>query len=243
MMFGAFSNSAGGEPVSEHPNWRWQAGAGVGLAALVFMSGLRARRRASPPLGFSLRTELLLAANALVAGILAGLAVANMLVESFAFGGWLRSLALVAVGLLAPLVTAAALVSKVGIPSFDRVLAASDDRIREPLALMLGLILIAVCVLAVQTALGLVFVPRYRDFPFAPLTAATVPFLLLSLQVQREAGPRAISELLASAVLVISAIYIVFNEGLANWQSLWLSLALLVLAFILARARAAPNLG
>ena len=32
-------------------------------------------------------------------------------------------------------------------------------------------------VLAVQAALGLVFDPRYRDFPFAPLTGAAVPLL------------------------------------------------------------------
>ena len=34
--------------------------------------------------------------------------------------------------------------------------------------------------LAILTALGLVFDPRYRDFPFAPLTAAGVPFLVHS---------------------------------------------------------------
>ena len=36
-------------------------------------------------------------------------------------------------------------------------------------------------VLAVQSALALSFDPRYRDFPFAPLTAAAVPFVLLKL--------------------------------------------------------------
>ena len=39
-------------------------------------------------------------------------------------------------------------------------------------------------VLAMQSALALSFDPRYRDFPFAPLTAAALPFLLLSFLVR-----------------------------------------------------------
>jgi glucan 1,3-beta-glucosidase len=54
-------------------------------------------------------------------------------------------------------------------------------------------------------------------------------------------GPRAIAELMSAAVLALSAFYIAFNESLANWQSLWLCVALLALAFILARVRAAPG--
>ena len=54
-----------------------------------------------------------------------------------------------------------------------------------PLALTLGLALLALTVLALQSALALAFDPRYRDFPFAPLTAAAVPFLLLALVAPR----------------------------------------------------------
>jgi exo-beta-1,3-glucanase (GH17 family) len=230
-----------GEPASNHPNWRWQATGGVALAALVFLSGMLARRRAIEPAANERHADYLLAGNALVAGLLAGWAIENMLVESLGFGGWLRSIAMVVVALAAPIVTAAAMVSNTAIPSFDRVLASAPDRIREPLALALGVVLIALCVLGVQTALGLVFDPRYRDFPFAPLTAATVPFLLLSFGVLRPAGPRAMAELISAGVLFLSAIYIAFNESLANWQSLWLCVVFLALAFTLARARAAPG--
>ena len=48
--------------------------------------------------------------------------------------------------------------------------------------------MIATLLLAIVTALGLVFDPRYRDFPFAPLTAVAVPFLTHSLVMPRPAG-------------------------------------------------------
>jgi exo-beta-1,3-glucanase (GH17 family) len=230
-----------GEPVSNHPNWRWQATGGVALAAFVFLSGMLARRRAIEPTGTDRGADYLIAGNALIAGLLAGWAIENMLVESLGAGGWLRSLSLVAVAVAAPVVSAAALASNTALPGFDRVLASAEERIREPLALALGIVLIALSVLAVQTALGLVFDPRYRDFPFAPLTAATVPFLLLNFRSARSAGPRALAELTTAVVLALSAFYVAFNESLANWQSLWLCLALLALAFILAQVRVAPG--
>jgi exo-beta-1,3-glucanase (GH17 family) len=230
-----------GEPVSNHPNWRWQATGGVALAALVFLTGILARRRIVEPPHLDRHVDYLLAVDALIAGLLAGWAIENMIVESLGFGGWLRSGALVAVALTGPIVAAAALAANATIPCFDRVLAAAEDRIREPLALVVGIALIALCVLAVQTALGLAFDPRYRDFPFAPLTAATMPFLLLSFKAPQLTGPRGNAERVSAGVLSLSAIYIAYNESLANWQSLWLCLVLLALAFILARVRAAPG--
>jgi glucan 1,3-beta-glucosidase len=106
---------------------------------------------------------------------------------------------------------------------------------------MLGLLLIALCVLAMEAALALAFDPRYRDFPFAPLTAAALPFLLLSLTPSRPAGPRAIAETAAAVVLGLCAIAAVWNETLANWQALWFGGAVLAVAITLVRARAAPG--
>jgi hypothetical protein len=103
----------------------------------------------------------------------------------------------------------------------------------------------------VQAALGLVFDPRYRDFPFAPLTAATVPLLLL-----KKAKPAVKASLLArwkqrlqapaaesaiAATLTASAVYIICNESLADWQAIWFSIALLALAFTLLQARGVPG--
>jgi glucan 1,3-beta-glucosidase len=114
-------------------------------------------------------------------------------------------------------------------------------RVRDPLTRMLGAVLILTCVVALTVALGLAFDPRYRDFPYAPLTAAIVPFLWLSLFRQRQGGGRAAAESTAAGILLLSAGYIVFNEGFANWQSLWFCVIILVLAFILLRARHARS--
>lgn len=95
--------------------------------------------------------------------------------------------------------------------------------------------------LAIEAALGLAFDPRYRDIPFAPLTAAVIPFLVVTLSTPRPAGPRATAEGTAAGVLAVSAVYVLFNEGFANWQSVWFCAGLIGLAFILMRARDAPS--
>ena len=42
-------------------------------------------------------------------------------------------------------------------------------------------------------------------------------------------------------LLVLCALYIVWNETLANWQALWFAAALGLVAVTLARARGAPG--
>jgi hypothetical protein len=91
----------------------------------------------------------------------------------------------------------------------------------------------------VQSALALSFDPRYRDFPFAPLTAAALPFVLLRLRAAT--GARALAETAAATVLLLSAAFVVWNETFANWQALWFALALGLVAVSLLRARAAPG--
>jgi glucan 1,3-beta-glucosidase len=93
----------------------------------------------------------------------------------------------------------------------------------------------------VQTALGLAFEPRYRDIPFAALTAAVVPYLALWASTERRPGAPAVAERTAAVALAAAAVYIVLNESFANWQALWFGAALLALAFILTQARAAPS--
>jgi glucan 1,3-beta-glucosidase len=107
--------------------------------------------------------------------------------------------------------------------------------------LTLGVLLIVLTVLAVQSALALSFNPRYRDFPFAPLTAAALPFLLLSLVAAPAAGARSRAESVAAAVLVPCAVFVIWNETLANWQALWFATALAAVALSLLRARVAPG--
>ena len=94
-------------------------------------------------------------------------------------------------------------------------------------------------------ALGLVFDPRYRDLPFAPLCAAVAPFLVLRFSGSRPAGAsaksRAVAERIAAGVLALSAIYILLNESFANWQADLFCAGLIALALILARAPGEPD--
>jgi exo-beta-1,3-glucanase (GH17 family) len=219
-----------GQPVSNHPQWPWQAAGGVIFAALVFAAGFAARRKeAAPPAG----AWAAIAVLAVVAGTMLGWAVVNVPIESLGLGGWARSLALVTVAFAAPLACSAAIMGGVRTPSFARVLARRDERARDPLALTLGVLLIALTVLAIHAALGLAFDPRYRDFPFAALTAAIVPFLVLSLTASRAGVARGAAEVAAAGLLVLAALYIVLNESFANWQSVWFCALLVVLAFTL----------
>jgi hypothetical protein len=85
--------------------------------------------------------------------------------------------------------------------------------------------------IASETALGLVFDPRYRDFAFAPLTMAVLPCLILaSFSRSGMMGFRPVAEKVFAGFLAISATYIMFNEGYENWQSLWTCAAYLALA-------------
>ncbi len=229
---------AWGGALSNHPRWRWQAAGGVGLAAAVFAAALAARRRDGAAAGAAPWPRV--GAIAIVSGTLIGWTVANVPTESLTAGDWLRSLAWAAVALLLPVAGAAAVARGVRAPTFADLLGRSAVRPRDGLTLLLGGLLIVLAVLAVQAALGLVFDPRYRDFPFAPLTGAAIPLLLLLPSARlRPKAPAA--ETAMAATLAASAVYIGFNEGFANWQALWCSAALLVLAFSLLQARDAPG--
>jgi glucan 1,3-beta-glucosidase len=225
-----------GEAVSNHPNWLWQAFGGMAFALVVFGSAMHARRRAPAP-----RLWLGVAACATAGGIVIGWAIENIPLESLGAGGWLRSLAITAVALLAPPLGAATMMSGVPVPGFAEIVGPAPRRTRDCSVWIYGAVLIAFTVLAIMVALGLVFDPRYHDFPFAPFTAAVVPFALHGVLVERQGGPRAVAELAGAALLGVSAVYIEINESFANWQSLWLCVTLMALAVTLVRARGAQN--
>jgi hypothetical protein len=103
---------------------------------------------------------------------------------------------------------------------------------------MLGAALVVTTLIGAETALGFVFDPRYRDFPFAALTMAVVPFSSLMLLNRPPQGPRPIAEGVFAGLFAASALYTVFNEGADNWQSLWTCAAYLLFAVTLWRARA-----
>ncbi|MFN3656275.1 MAG: glycosyl hydrolase family 17 protein [Pseudolabrys sp.] len=226
-----------GVPVSNHPLWHWQAAGGVIFAVLVFGMAFSAQRGQ----GGSPATWLAVSANALAGGLLIGWAVANVPLESLGVGGWLRSLALVAAAVASPLLASVAIMRGVPQPALARIIGPAALRTRDPVALAIGAVSIGTLLLSLLVALGLVFDPRYKDFPFAPLTAAIVPLATHAFAVAQPAGRRGAAELAGAAVLALSVVYIVPNEGLANWQSLWLCAALALFALTLTRVRAAPN--
>ena len=66
--------------------------------------------------------------------------------------------------------------------------------------------------------------------------------MLVALIAPGSGGDRR-AERVAGGTLVLSCVYIAFNESFANWQSLWLCALILALGTILLRSkgRAAPG--
>jgi hypothetical protein len=228
---------AWGVAVSNHPFWSWQAAGGVVFALLVFAAAWAARRQEPVPW----TAWAAVTANAIAGGLLIGWTIENVPLESLGLGGWTRSLALTAVAFAGPPLMSVAAMRGVPLPRLSRLIGPAGERLRDPLAIGVGVALIATLLLALHVALGLVFDPRYKDFPFAPLTGAIVPLLTLSLASKPRPGRRGAAELAAAGLLALSVLYIVPNEGLANWQSLWLCAALAGLAVTLARVHDAPG--
>jgi exo-beta-1,3-glucanase (GH17 family) len=235
---------AWGESVSDHPWWPWQLAAGVMLAAAVFAAAVRAggpsisKGKKGPP--GSVMAGV--AGIGLAAGVTAPWAVENVIIESLGPGGWVRGVAFVAVAFAAPVAAAMALSANEAVPAFARVLGRPGERPRGFIARASGLVLAATTVLAIQTALGLVFDPRYRDFTDAQLSSAVAPFAIIILlgagsSGVRRVGARGPAETIAAITLAGSAIYIVLNEGFANWQALWFGAVLMLLAVTLCRQR------
>jgi len=227
---------AWGQPVSNYPLWKLSAAAGVALVVLVFAAAFLTRRNDARAGVWAAVT-----ANAIAGGSLIGWSIADAPLHSFDAGGWLQSTALAVIACAAPPVLSAAAMRGLAVPPFWRLIGPRAKRTRDALGIAAGTVLIAAMLLAVQSALGLMFDPRYRDFPFAPLTAAVVPFLTHKFVVRVAPGPRLAAETAAAVILAPSIPYVAINEGFFNWQSLWLCAAFAGLAFILARARDAQS--
>jgi hypothetical protein len=229
-----------GMPVSNHPLWQWQAAGGVLFAALVFGAALFGARGAKDEPGFG--TWIAVAITAAVSGALIGLTIENLPIESLGISGWARTLSFAALAIAGPLFGAAALTGKVATPNFVQSIGAKEERAKGWLPLTVGLLFVALFVLATLTALGFTFDPRYRDFPFAPLTAAALPFLFVAFVAPRPKGANwPLAESAGAIMLIACAGFIVWNETQANWQALWTAGALALVAITLLRAKAAPD--
>lgn len=225
-----------GEPISNYPSWKLQMGAGMALCIFVFGAAwLTLRRRPWTP---RLTLWIAVGACATTAGIMLGIAADKMFYESRGFGGWLEWSALLAAATAAPVLCANALMSGRALPTFLELFGPRDRRVRSVLPIMLGVALAVTVLISTETALGFVFDPRYRDFPFAALTMSVVPFSILMLLNRSQDGIRPIVEAVFAGLLAAATLYILFNEGLENWQSLWTCAVYFLLAVTLWRARA-----
>jgi exo-beta-1,3-glucanase (GH17 family) len=223
-----------GEAISNYPYWRLQAGGGMALSLSVFAVAFTAlRRRPWKPRPTS---WIAVAISATTGGILLGVAADKMFYESYGFAGWLQWGALLGAAIASQLLSAHALMSGRALPTFLEVFGPREGRTKSLPIGLLGLALAVTAVIGAETALGFVFDPRYRDFPYASLTMAVVPFATLALN-RPETGVRPIAEAVFSGLLAMCAVYTVFNEGGANWQSLWTCAMYLLFALTLWRAR------
>jgi len=226
-----------GEAISNYPFWKLQMGCGMGLSFLVFGAAwLTLRRRPWTP---RVASWIAVGLSATTAGILLGVAADKLFYESYGLSGWLGWGALLTAAIASPLLCANAAMSGRSLPTFLELLGPRDARSRSALTMILGAALVVTTLIGTETALGFVFDPRYRDFPFAALTMAVVPFSTLMLLNRPQEGVRPIAEAVFAGLLAVAALYAVFNEGSDNWQSLWTCAVYFLFAVTLWRARAA----
>jgi exo-beta-1,3-glucanase (GH17 family) len=225
-----------GQPISNFPFWKLQMGCGMALSVFVFAAAwLTLRRRPWKPRPTA---WIAVGLSATTAGILLGIAAEKMFYESYGFGGWLGWGALLAAGIASPLLCTNAMMSGRGLPTFLELLGPRDGRTGSVLTIVLGAVLLVTTLIGIETALGFVFDPRYRDFPFAALTMAVVPFATLTLLNRPQQGVRPLAEAVFAGLLAGAVLYTAFNEGGDNWQSLWTCAVYSLLAITLWRARA-----
>ena len=215
---------AWGEPVSNHPHWILQAALGFALAAVIFLAAWWASRGIEGP---ALRRWIPVAAIAATAGALTGLMAEAIPLESLGVGGWVRSLAMA--------LAAAAIMRQQPLPALATLLGGNGRALQDRLVLIAGGVFVLTLIMAVQTALGLVFDPRYKDFPNAALGAPAAAYFILMIATPRPRLEYGMAERLTAAVFVLSAVYIAFNESFANWQAQWFAGLLLLLAVTLLR--------
>jgi exo-beta-1,3-glucanase (GH17 family) len=241
-LFDAFQRAVKYPPgvaISNFPSWKLQMACGMILSAFTFLAAiLTLRRRPWMPRFVAWVT---VAISATTAGCLFGVAADKMFYESYGIGGWLKWGALLAAAIASPLLCANAVMAGRPLPTFLELIGPREFRSRGVLALLLGLVLVITTVIAAETALGFIFDPRYRDFPYASLTMAVVPFLSLMVLNRPPTGVRPIAESAFAGLLAIAAVFVGINEGRDNWQSLWTCAMYLLLALTLWQARAEQN--
>jgi len=207
-----------GIPISNYPLWELQMGSGMLLAILVFGAAwLTARRKPWQP---RLLSWFAVGISATTAGILFGVAAQKMFYESYGAGGWLLRGSLLLAATAAPVAGAYALMSGRAVPTFLELLGPKNYQTQSMPAILHGLTWIVTILFGTETALGFVFDSRNKDFPFAALTMAAVPFAAMTLLNRPKKEIRPWRNRYLPPCFLVAAIYTGLNEGPDNWQSL-----------------------
>jgi hypothetical protein len=227
---------AEGAAVSNFPSWQLQMAAGLALSLATFAAALVTRRGRRPAAGVTPWVAVAICATS--GGLLVGLAAEKALDESYGFDGWFFQGLLLGAGLLLPPLSAHAVMTERSLPAFVELFGPRDGRARSWPVLIFGAILTVAILVATQTALGLVFDARSRDFPFASLTMFAVPIWMVALLNPCKSAACRVAEGVFAGLFLSSALFIAVDEGIRNWQSLWTSAAFLLLGVSLAPPRA-----
>ncbi|MEX1059543.1 MAG: beta-1,6-glucan synthase [Methyloceanibacter sp.] len=217
-----------GEKVSNHPDWRLKASLGIGAAFLVFLAfwlGARGVSRRT-----SWRRDMACAGIALGSGLVFGLAAVNLPMEGEVASDRLRSVVMLVLALVVPMAASYAVARGDRLAGLARALDPPYWREPDRVEIVLAALLAATVVAAIHVALGLVFDPRYKDFPFAALAGPVIALAVLAFARGKIPPRPAAAEIVAATVLVGSALFVIANEGIANWQALLFGSLLLILA-------------
>jgi glucan 1,3-beta-glucosidase len=164
--------------------------------------------------------------------LLAGWAVADIPTQSASPLDWIGAAVVIALAFAIPPVAAASIVRRTPLGAFAAVLDQAERRALPALQRAMTILFLLLVVISIQLALGLVFDPKARDIPFAPLTGPAAALAVLAFGSGTARGPGSIAEAGAAIVLAASAAYIVFNETFWNWQALWFAAVLLMVAAV-----------
>ncbi len=229
-----------GASVRDHPLWLYQGLLGL-LSAFVTFAGAYFAARSQGEEAPEKIDWVPIAAIALAGGLFLGWALVLVPLESMTIITWIKSIILALLAFVIPPVAAAAAARRTPIAGFATVLDPLFRRAAEPLERLLAGLLLLTVVMAITLALGLVFDPRYRDFPFAPFTGPVAALFIATFASPSGLKREGIAELTSTAILAGSGIYIFFNEGPLNWQAQWFAALLLCLAAACLRLRVARS--
>ena len=228
-----------GEPVSNHSKWRLEAALGIGAAFLVFVTAWMSGRKDDAMDAWS--RDLFIAAIALASGLVFGWAVLGLPMEPPEPGDRMRSAGMIVLSLLVPMVAAGAVARSAPLGSLAVALNAPLRHGLSAWSVLLAVLFAATLVAAIHVALGLVFDPRYKDFQLALLSGPVAALAVVALAKEPATPLAGIAEWVAAGVLAGLALFVIFNEGIANWQALWFGGLLLLLALTAHRATPARS--